>query len=166
MDAYLFTGSRRFLNAGRSLAVRTGKEGSFGAQNVANVASRSVALMKGYEATGDRRWLETSKGLLETLYAWQDGDIEKLRRLAPRNGRAVAGEFQGRIGQDPLGVWRGLERVTVLPKAERRSIRSGADATLSPVALSESKRVERREEGIHWASARCTGFGTRTGRSI
>ena len=112
MDAYLFTGSRRFLNAGRSLAIRMGKGGSVGVENGANVASRSVALMKGYEVTGDRRWLETSKGLLETLYAWQDGDIEKLRRLAP----SLAGQWQENF-KEGLGksswecgvVWNALQ---------------------------------------------------------
>jgi hypothetical protein len=112
LDAYLFTGSRRFLNAGRSLAVRIGKDGSVGVQNVANVASRSFALMKGYEATGDRRWLETSKGLLETLYAWQDGDVDKLRRLAPTLAGQWHENLKEGLGKTPWEcgvVWNALQ---------------------------------------------------------
>jgi len=112
MDAYFFTGSRRFLNAGRSLAVRVGKEGSVGVQNLANVANRSLALMKGYEVTGDRRWLETSKGLLETLYAWQDGNIEKLRRLAPPLAGQWQENFKEGLGKTPWecgAAWNALQ---------------------------------------------------------
>jgi hypothetical protein len=112
LDAYFLTGSRRFFSAGRSLAVRIVNQGSFGAQNVANVASRAVALMKGYEATGDRRWLEASKGLLEALYAWQDGDVDKLRALAP----PLAGQWQENLkeglGRTPWEcgvVWNALQ---------------------------------------------------------
>ena len=89
-----------------------GKDGSVGVQNVANVASRSVALMKGYEVTGDRRWLETSKGLLETLYAWQDGDIEKLRRLAPSLAGQWQENFKEGLGKSPWEcgvVWNALQ---------------------------------------------------------
>ncbi|MSO23673.1 MAG: hypothetical protein EXQ58_10565 [Acidobacteria bacterium] len=90
LDAYLFDGNRRFLNAGRSLAVRIAKEGSVGVQDLMSVATRSIGLMRGYEVTGDRRWLETAKGLFETLYAWQDGDLDKLRKLSP----VLAGDWQ------------------------------------------------------------------------
>ena len=129
MDAYLFTGSRRFLNAGRSLAIRTGKEGSLGVQNMATVASRSVALMKGYEATGDRRWLETSKGLLEILYAWQDGDVEKLHRLAPSLAAQSQESLKEGLGKTPWecgAVWNALQYYqrlsgdrSVLPRMQR-----------------------------------------------
>ncbi|MCI0623183.1 MAG: hypothetical protein L0387_16265 [Acidobacteria bacterium] len=82
MDAYFFTGNRRFLNAGRFLAARIAKEGSAGGPDVAGLASRSTSLLKGYEATGDRRWFDGAKGLIEALYAWQDGDLEKLRKVS------------------------------------------------------------------------------------
>jgi len=75
------------------------------------VANRSLALMKGYEATGDRRWLETSKALLETLYAWQDGDIEKLRRLAPSLAGRWQENFKEGFGRSPWEcgvVWNAL----------------------------------------------------------
>ena len=130
MDAYLFTGNRRFLNAGRSLIVRMTKDGSAGVQNVASVANRSLALMKGYEATGDRRWLETSKALLETLYAWQDGDIEKLRRLAPSLAAQWQENFKEGFGKSPWEygvVWNALryyQRLSSDPSVGERMQRS------------------------------------------
>ena len=112
MDGYLFTGNRCFLNAGRSLAARIAKEGSAGGQNVANVASRAIGLMKGYEATGDRSWLDSAKALIGTLYAWQDGDLDKLRKLSP----ALAGQWQesfkeglGKTALEHGIVWSSLQ---------------------------------------------------------
>jgi len=112
LGAYLFTGNRRFLNAGRSLAVRIGKEGSVGVQDLASLANRLIGLLRGYEGTGDRRWLETTKGLLETLYAWQDGDLDKLRRLSP----ALATQWQesfkegfGKTAWECGAVWSALQ---------------------------------------------------------
>jgi hypothetical protein len=112
MDGYLFTGNRRFLTAGQSLAARIAKEGSAGGQDVANVASRAIGLMKGYEAAGERSWLEITKGLIETLYAWQDGDLDKLRKLSP----TLAGQWQenfkqglGKTAWECGGVWSALQ---------------------------------------------------------
>jgi len=113
MDGYLFTGNRRFLNAGHSLAVRIAREGSVGGQEAANVASRAIGLMKGYEATGDRRWLDSAKPLIDTVYAWQDGDLDKLRKLSP----ALAGQWQesfkeglGKTAWECGTVWGALQR--------------------------------------------------------
>ena len=97
MDAYLFTGNRRFLNAGRSLAARIAKEGSVGGQDVTNVASRSIVLMKGYEATGDRRWLEAAKVMIGNTLCLAGRRYRQTAQAFPSTGRAVAGEFQGGI---------------------------------------------------------------------
>ena len=95
-------------SAGQLQSIRPSSFASRGA----NVASRSVALVKGYEATGDRRWLETSKGLIETLYAWQDGDIEKLRWLAPPLVGQWQENFKEGFGKSPWEcgvVWTTLQ---------------------------------------------------------
>ena len=112
VDAYLFSGNRRSLEAAISLAERVAKQGSAAVQDVSNVASRSIGLVKGYEATGDRRWLETTKGLIDTLYAWQDGDLDKLRKLAP----TLAGQWQenfkeglGKTAWECGAVWNALQ---------------------------------------------------------
>jgi hypothetical protein len=112
VDAYLFAGNRRFLNAGCSLAARIAKQGSVGGQDVTNLASRLIVLMKGYEATGDRRWLEAAKVMTDTLYAWQDGDLDKLRKLSP----ALAGQWQesfkeglGKTAWECGVVWSALQ---------------------------------------------------------
>jgi hypothetical protein len=68
--------------------------------------------MKGYEATGDRSWLDSAKALIDTLYAWQDGDLGKLRKLSP----ALAGQWQesfkeglGKTALEYGTVWSSLQ---------------------------------------------------------
>jgi len=112
VDAYLFSSNRRSLEAAVFLAGRIAREERVGALEVGNVARRSIGLMKVYEATGDRRWLETAKRLIETLYAWQDGNLERLRMLAPR----LAGQWRenfkeglGKTAWECAGIWSALE---------------------------------------------------------
>ena len=112
VDAYLLSGNRRYLEAALVLAGRIAREERVGVSEVGNVARRSIGLMRVYEATGHRRWLETAKRLIETLYAWQDGNLEKLHTLAPR----LAGQWRenfkeglGKTAWECAAVWSALE---------------------------------------------------------
>lgn len=111
LDGYLLSGNRRLLKAGLLLAGRVAREGSAAGQDCAGVASRLMVLMKAYEVTGDRQLLEATMQLVEVLYAWQDGDLDRLRRLSP----VIASQWQesfkeglGRNARENGEAWRAL----------------------------------------------------------
>jgi hypothetical protein len=113
VNAYLFSGNRRSLETALSLAGRIAREERVGATAVAQLARQSTGLMKVYEATGDRRWLEAAKRPIETLYAWQDGNLEKLQTIAPQLGTQWRESFKEGLGKTALEcaiAWSALER--------------------------------------------------------
>lgn len=112
VDSYLFSGNRRSVNSALFLAGSVAMQSSAGVQDISSAARRVIVLMKGYDATGDRRWLETAKGLVEALYAWQDGDLDKLRRLSPALAEQWQESFKegfGKTSWQCATVWSALQ---------------------------------------------------------
>lgn len=112
VDSYLFSGNRRSVNGGLLQAGSVARQSSAGVPEISSAARRAIVLMKGYEATGDRRWLETAKGLVEALYSWQDGDLDKLRRLSPALAEQWQESFKegfGKTSWECAAVWNALQ---------------------------------------------------------
>jgi len=40
--------------------------------------------MKAYEVFGDQKYLDRANWIIDTVHAWQDGDVAQLKRLNPR----------------------------------------------------------------------------------
>ena len=166
VNAYLFSGSRRSLEAALSLAGRIAREERVGVTEPANAARRSMGLMKIYEVTGDRRWLEAAKRLIEILYTWQDGNLEKLQTLAPQLAGQWRESFKEGLGKTALEcavAWSALEHYqrlsgdrSVLTRMER----SAQWLYQNPNEWSADKK------GIRRRSLRGSDFGARVGRLV
>jgi hypothetical protein len=54
--------------------------------NTRSIGHGLFALMKAYEVFGERKYIDRVQWIIDTVHAWQDGDVEKLKTL---NRRAV-----------------------------------------------------------------------------
>jgi hypothetical protein len=113
-DSFLLTGNRRHLEAARLLAERLSREDTLRlAETTADVGAALLGVLRSYEVIGDRRWLNDSLHVLEALYAWQDGDAEKLAKTAPALAKRWKEDFRNSLGEtawDCGPVWEALRR--------------------------------------------------------
>jgi hypothetical protein len=119
-DSFVFTGNRRHLDSARSLLAPLLREHSLSlVESTAEIASALLGLLRGYEVTSDRRWLNASIPLMEALSAWQDGDVDKLRQAFPQLARRWKESFIGSLGEstwDSAMVWQACLRYHELTK--------------------------------------------------
>jgi YetA-like protein len=129
-DSFLVTGNRRYLEAARSWVLSPRKEDrASSSQSTADLAINLLGLYRAYQVTGDRRALDNSIPLLEALYAWQDGELEKLSKLAPSLAQRWKEPLRDSLGETASDcgiVWEALRRYrevtgdkTVLRRLER-----------------------------------------------
>ena len=52
--------------------------------NTRSIGHGLFAMMKAYEVFGDRKYLDRLNWIIDTVHAWQDGDVDRLKRLNPR----------------------------------------------------------------------------------
>ena len=52
--------------------------------NTRSIGHGLFAMMKAYEVFGDQKYLDRANWIIDTVHAWQDGDVAQLKRLNPR----------------------------------------------------------------------------------
>lgn len=53
--------------------------------NTRSIGHGLFAMMKAYEVFGDQKYLDRVNWIIDTVHAWQDGDVARLKRLNPRS---------------------------------------------------------------------------------
>ncbi len=104
LHSFLLTGNRRALDAARLWLEHVVElDGMDLARAPHHVAPVLLGLLKGYEVLGDQRFLERAQWIVEVIHAWQDGDLETLRRLSPANALRWEESFRGGYGSEGPG---------------------------------------------------------------
>ncbi|MGH9631115.1 MAG: hypothetical protein ACRD7E_22640 [Bryobacteraceae bacterium] len=52
--------------------------------NTRSIGHGLFAMLKAYEVFGDKKYLDRAEWIVDNVHAWQDGDVDRLRRLNPR----------------------------------------------------------------------------------
>jgi hypothetical protein len=52
--------------------------------NTRSIGHGLFAMMKAYEVLGDRKYLDRAHWIIDTVHAWQDADVDKLKQLSRR----------------------------------------------------------------------------------
>jgi Beta-L-arabinofuranosidase, GH127 catalytic domain len=154
-DSFLLTGNRRHLDAARLLAGRLSRDVTLRfAETTADVGSALLGVLRSYEVTGDRRWLNNSLPLLQALHAWQDGDSAKLASTAPVLAKRWKEDFRDSLGESAWHcgpVWEALRRYhelvndkTVFSRIERSAdwiLRSRSEWDVEQKRLARSPQL-------------------------
>ena len=61
--------------------------------NTRSIGHGMFAMLKAYEVLGDKKYLDRAEWIVNSVHAWQDADVDRLRSLNPRV--AWAPEFRG-----------------------------------------------------------------------
>ena len=140
-DSFLLTGNRRHLDAARLMAGRLSRDATLRlAETTADVGSALLGVLRSYEVTGDRRWLNNSLPLLEALHAWQDGDSAKLASTAPVLAKRWKEDFRDSLGESAWHcgtVWEALRRYHEL--ANDKTVFSRIERSVDWILRSQSE---------------------------
>jgi hypothetical protein len=52
--------------------------------NTRSIGHGLFALLKGYEVFGDKKYLDRAEWIVDSVQAWQDGDVDRMKALNPR----------------------------------------------------------------------------------
>ena|GEM_PF-3147876 len=113
-DSFLLTGNRAALEVGR-LSVQHAMiyDGLDFVRDSCSLGNALFGLLTGYEVFGDRRFLQRADWVVDSAHAWQDGDIEALKRLNARLAARWVQNSGDSYGSDfwSYGIaWEGLKQ--------------------------------------------------------
>jgi hypothetical protein len=113
IDSFLVTGNRAAFETARLSLERALNDNRFDiAHNTRSAANTLLGLIRGYEVTGDNRYLDRADWAINVIHAWQDGNLEALKQLDPQLSKPWNEEFRDGYGPQSSmygAVWEGLK---------------------------------------------------------
>lgn len=113
-DSFLLTGNRGALEIARSsLEHAMSYDGLDFDRDCRSLGNVLFGLLKGYEVFGEGRFLERADWAVNSVHAWQDGNLEALKRQNARLAASWAESFREGYGPDLWGygvAWEALKQ--------------------------------------------------------